>query len=155
MTIEMRPIGKVQNEFTSAVPDGWESALHRILVDPCWAPALKGLEGFSHIYVVFWLHGIAGDIAQHVHPENRQDLPAVGLFATRTPRRPNPIGLQVVELISRRRNVLTVRGLDALNGSPVIDLKPYLPRGDSIADARTPDWIQQLWAGPEGPPPAD
>jgi tRNA (Thr-GGU) A37 N-methylase len=102
MTIEMRPIGSVQNEFGSAVPDGWESALHRIVVDSRWAAALKGLEGFSHIYVIFWLHGIVGDISQHVHPENREDVPAVGLFATRTPRRPNPVGLQVVELISKR-----------------------------------------------------
>jgi tRNA-Thr(GGU) m(6)t(6)A37 methyltransferase TsaA len=153
MSFAVRRIGEVQNAFLEAVPDAWESAIHRIVIDSHWTKALKGLDGFSHLFVIFWLHGIAGNIAQHVHPENRQDLPAVGLFATRTPRRPNPIGLQVVELVSRRRNVLTVRGLDALNGSPVIDLKPYLPRGDSIADARTPGWIQKLWAGREGAPP--
>jgi len=149
MTIELQPIGVVHNQFGASVPDGWETALHRIIVESRWTPALKGLDGFSHIYVLFWLHGIEGDISQHVHPENREDLPAVGLFATRTPRRPNPIGLQVVELVSKRGNVLKVRGLDALDGSPVIDLKPYLPRGDSVVDARTPAWIRKLWADRE------
>ena len=69
----------------------------------------------------------------------------MGIFATRTPWRPNPIGLQVVELVAREGNVLTVRGLDALNGSPVLDVKPYLPRGDAVAGARTPEWVGRLF----------
>jgi tRNA-Thr(GGU) m(6)t(6)A37 methyltransferase TsaA len=145
MQIKLKPIGVVQNEFREAIPDGWETALHRIVLDPQWAAALEGIEEFSHVYILFWLHGIHGEIQLHVHPENRADLPEVGIFATRTPWRPNPIGLQVVELVSREGNVLTVRGLDALNGSPVLDVKPYLPRGDAVAGARTPEWLRRLF----------
>jgi tRNA-Thr(GGU) m(6)t(6)A37 methyltransferase TsaA len=145
MQIKLKPIGVVQNEFREGIPEGWETALHRIVLEPQWTPALEGIEEFSHIYVLFWLHGIHGEIQLHVHPENRADLPEVGILATRTPRRPNPIGLQVVELVSREENVLTVRGLDALNGSPVLDLKPYLPRGDAVAGARTPEWLRKLF----------
>jgi len=145
MQMRLKPIGVVQNEFVEAVPKGWETALHRLVLDAQWAPALEGIEGFSHLYVLFWLHGIHGEIKLHVHPEDRQDLPEVGIFATRTPRRPNPIGLEVVELVSREGSVLTVRGLDALNGSPVLDVKPYLPRGDAVPGARTPEWLRKLW----------
>lgn len=147
MRVELTPIGRIENPFVEAVPDGWEDVAQRIIVDEPWAAALGGVEGFSHLIVLFWLDRIEGALELEVHPENRQDVPAVGLFATRTPRRPNPIGLQVVELLSRQGNVLTIQGLDALDGSPVLDLKPYLPRGDSIPGARTPEWIETLWAG--------
>ena len=144
MQIKLKPIGVVHNEFLEAIPHGWETAVHQIVLDPQWTPALEGIEEFSHIHILFWLHGIQGKIGLHVHPENRQDLPEVGIFATRTPRRPNPIGLEVVELLAREENVLTVRGLDALNGTPVLDVKPYLPRGDAVAGARRPDWLRKL-----------
>jgi len=146
MRSKLEPIGVVENEFAEEVPQSWETALHRVVIAEKWAPALDGIEGFSHVYILFWLHGIRGQIQTHVHPENREDLPEVGIFATRTPWRPNRIGLQVVELVRREGNVLTVRGLDALNGSPVLDIKPYLPRGDAVAEARTPGWLKKLWA---------
>ncbi len=145
MRIELEPIGVVRNAFVETVPKGWETALADIVIDEQWVPGLEGVEEFSHLHVLFWLHGTQGDISQKVHPENRQDLPAVGLFATRTPRRPNPIGLQVVELVSREANVLTVRGLDALNASPVLDIKPYLPKGDCVTEATIPAWLKKLW----------
>jgi tRNA-Thr(GGU) m(6)t(6)A37 methyltransferase TsaA len=145
MTIQFTPIGVIENEFVECVPEGWEAMLSRIVLAEPWVPALEGLEAFSHLWVLSHLHGIQGEIELHVHPQSREDLPAVGLFATRTPRRPNPIGLTPVELVSVQGSVLTVRGLDALNGTPVLDLKPYLPRGDRIEGARTPWWIQKLW----------
>jgi tRNA-Thr(GGU) m(6)t(6)A37 methyltransferase TsaA len=83
-------------------------------------------------------------IPLHLHPQRCEDLPLVGLFATRSPARPNPIGVQVVDLVSREGTVLTVRHLDALNNSPVLDVKPYLPRGDSVPDAITPAWVSRL-----------
>jgi tRNA-Thr(GGU) m(6)t(6)A37 methyltransferase TsaA len=147
MRVELTPIGRIEGPFAQAVPDGWETLIQRIIVDKQWTPALEGLEGFSHLIVLFWLDRIEGALELKVHPENRQDLPAVGLFATRTPRRPNRIALQVVELLSRQDNVLTIRGLDALDNSPVLDLKPYLPRGDSIPGASTPQWVEALWVG--------
>ena len=147
MRIRLEPVGMVKNEFVETVPDGWESTLSQIAVAEKWAPALDGLEGFSHLIILFWLNRIPRRrISLHIHPEARQDLPLVGLFATHTPFRPNPIGLQVVELVSRKGNMLTVHGLDALNDSPVLDIKPYLPRGDAIAEARIPGWLQKLWS---------
>ena len=149
MRIKMEPIGTVRNDFLDAIPEGWERRLSRLEIAEKWAPALEGVEEFSHLIVLFHLDRNTGKpIALHVHPEGRQDLPSVGLFATRTPLRPNPIALQVVELVSRQESVLSVRGLDALNGSPVLDIKPYLPRGDCITQARIPDWLRTLWAEP-------
>jgi tRNA (Thr-GGU) A37 N-methylase len=80
-----------------------------------------------------------------VHPEGRPELPEVGVLATRSPRRPTPIAMTAVRLLERRGNVLVVRGLDALDATPVLDIKPYLVRGDSIAEATVPDWLQRLW----------
>ena len=74
----------------------------------------------------------------------REDLPLVGLFATRSPRRPNPIGVTTVRLLERRGNVLRVLGLDALDGTPVLDIKPYLPYGDCIQDTHVPEWVRSF-----------
>jgi len=153
--IRLQPIGSVDNQFLERIPEGWETALTQIVIDPQWLPALYGIEQFSHLIVLFWLDRIPEQgIELQVHPENRQDVPLVGLFATRTPYRPNRIGLQVVELVSRQASILSVRGLDALHGSPVVDIKPYLPRGDCVPAARTPAWLDKLWAerGAQGDP---
>jgi len=146
MNVTFEPIGVVKNEFEQKPQRSWENALSQIIIDEKWTPALQGLEEFSHVIVLFWLNRARREVSLHVHPQGYQDIPAVGLFATRTPVRPNPIGLRVVELVSREANVLSVRGLDAFNGSPVLDIKPYLPRGDSIARTRIPAWLKRLWA---------
>jgi tRNA (Thr-GGU) A37 N-methylase len=78
-------------------------------------------------------------------PDGRDDLPSVGLFATRTPRRPNPVGMACPRLIRRDGNRLVVRGIDAWDGTPVVDIKGYAPRDDIRADAQVPDWLARLW----------
>ena len=137
----VRPIGVVSNKFKRAVPSGWEHSVSEVRVDQRWEAALEGIEEFSHILVLFWLNRIEGERVMRVHPMGRLDAPLVGLFSTRTPRRPNPIGLTVVKLLERRANVLRVQGLDALDGSPVVDLKPYLTRNDKVQGATMPDWV--------------
>ena len=145
MTIELTPIGVIKNPFQDRIPKGWEAVEARIVIDDQWAAGLDGVEEFSHLIVLFWLDRIPRDsILLRLHPQGSDDLPLVGLFATRTPSRPNPIGVQVVELLSRSGNVLTVRHIDALNDTPVLDIKPYLPRGDSVRGAVTPEWVDQL-----------
>ncbi|MBU0496000.1 MAG: tRNA (N6-threonylcarbamoyladenosine(37)-N6)-methyltransferase TrmO, partial [Chloroflexi bacterium] len=126
----------------------WEDVTSQIVLDEAWAPALDGLDEFSHIIVLTWLHEQPPRTPDepHTHPQGRLDLPAVGLFATRTPRRPNPIGMTVVPLLARTGHVLTVQGLDMADGTPVLDLKPYLARGDRINQPRMADWTRQLWA---------
>ncbi len=142
-----RSIGWVRNAVTG-LDARWEDVTSQIVLDEVWTPALDGLDEFSHIIVLTWLHHQPrrGPEEPYTHPENRLDLPAVGLFATRTPRRPNPIGVTVVPLLARDGNVLTVQGLDAADGTPVLDIKPYLERGDRIEQPRSPEWIRKLWA---------
>ena len=146
MTIRLEPIGMLRNECGDRISKGWETKEAQIIINEKWLPALEGVEGFSHLIILFWLHRIPREgVKPKTHPQGRQDLPLVGIFATRTPYRHNPIGLQVVEFVSREANVLTIRGIDALDGSPILDIKPYLPRGDAIAETRLPAWLRKLW----------
>ncbi len=114
----------------------WLADTCEIRLEEKYAPKLNGIEEFSHIIVVYWMHK-AG--------KKPKDMPNdIGIFATRTPIRPNPIGLSVVELVSRKDNILVVKGLDAIDGTPVLDIKPYIPSKDSINDAKIPLWLEKL-----------
>lgn len=144
--LTLKPIGYVESEVQSGEQAIWEGLEARIVLDPQWEEGLQGLDEFSHIIVVFWLdRPNEAEVPLKVHPEAEQDLPLVGLFATRTPLRPNPIGLTTVELLSLEGTTLRVRGLDAFDGTPVLDIKPYLVRGDFKPDASVPGWLRQLW----------
>jgi tRNA-Thr(GGU) m(6)t(6)A37 methyltransferase TsaA len=145
--LTLHPIGRVvAGRSRTAQDDRWEEKVAEIEIDPAWAGALDGIEGFSHVWVV-WLLDRAGapPEALHVHPERREELPAVGLLATRSPRRPNPLALTAVRLVERQANRLRVQGLDAYEDTPILDLKPYLRRGDLIPEATTPEWLERLW----------
>jgi tRNA-Thr(GGU) m(6)t(6)A37 methyltransferase TsaA len=116
-------------------------------VAPGFGPALEGLEGFSHLWVLYWFH-------EHDNPQDRGTLkvhprrdpanPLTGVFATRAPVRPNLIGLKACRLLKVRGTTLEVADLDAKDGSPILDLKPYIPEGDSIPEALTPEWVKRL-----------
>ncbi len=144
-TMSLKAIGVVRNEVkevSSAQGDWWTGLDSEIVIDPGLTEALDGLEGFSHIIVLFWMHRLTGgEMPLKVHPRHKPELPLTGLFATRTPNRPSRIGLTVVRLVHRQGNILGVRSLDALDGSPVIDIKPYIPVADLADDARVPPWI--------------
>ena len=117
-----------------------------ITIDAAWSEALDGLEGFSHIWVLWWIDRFDDPPErQHVHPEGRSEMPLVGLLATRSPHRPYPIGLTAVRLLERRGRRLLVEGLDAFEGTFVLDIKPYLRRGDLVLEAGAPDWLERLW----------
>lgn len=138
-----RPIGRVRSGVSDRRCRGWRGVESEIALDPALAPSLDGIEGFSHIIVLYWMHESTGDVPVKVHPQGRAELPLAGVFATRSPRRPNPIGLTIVELLERKADLLKVKGLDAFDGTPVLDIKPYLPR-DVITGARYPDWVSKL-----------
>ncbi len=110
-----------------------------------FAEALDGLAEYSHVYVLFWLHEISDEkrLTKKVHPRGRADLPLVGIFSTRTNHRANPIGLTIVELLKVEGTTLTVRGLDAYNGTPVLDIKPY-DQWDQAESIRVPQWRKKL-----------
>jgi tRNA-Thr(GGU) m(6)t(6)A37 methyltransferase TsaA len=145
--IQLQPIGFVRNGIT---PDQrgtrWQDLVSEIVIDDAWRAMLDGIAEFSHIWVVFFMHHIPAPDLPRVHPMKRADLPPVGIFATRAPTRPNPIGIRAVELLDVRDNILRVRGLDALDATPVLDLKPYLARGDALENTRAPAWVTQAWS---------
>ena len=141
--MNLRAIGIVRNEVKQPVRRDWERVVSDIVVDSSLTEALDGLEDFSHIIVLYWMHQRAatGQLPTKVHPRGRQELPLVGLLATRSPDRPNPVGIATVRLLQRQGNILKVEGLDAIDGTPVIDIKPHIPGYDSAADAKVPPWI--------------
>lgn len=119
------------------------SELSKIKIFPEFCEGLHRLGDFSHVIILYWFHLRDNEKERsvlQVHPRRHPGSPQVGVFASRSPSRPNPIGLCVTELLEIEGCTLTVRGLDALEGSPVIDIKPYLPRADSVPDARAPEW---------------
>jgi tRNA-Thr(GGU) m(6)t(6)A37 methyltransferase TsaA len=125
--------------------DPWQETALDIL--PRWADALAGIEAYSHLYVIFWLDRVRRPRAARRHvPEGRAGLPEVGVFATRSPRRPNPLGVSAPRLLRREGSTLWVSGIDAWPGSPILDLKGYTPRDDLRAAATVPGWLETLWA---------
>jgi tRNA-Thr(GGU) m(6)t(6)A37 methyltransferase TsaA len=142
--IRLKPIGYVRRASKREdVKD--RSLVSKIVVQKGLTKALDGLEDFSHVFVVFYMHEIPKKETKilKAHPRGRTDLPFVGVFATRTAFRPNPIGLTLVELLERKENVLVVKGLDALDGTPILDVKPFNSR-DMVLDARVPEWHKKL-----------
>ena len=128
MDITMTAIGVVQTPFTatSDIPKGLDAkhdADGVIEIDPAFEAGLQDIEGFSHLYVLWAFHKAGGyDLVAHPPSDDRPH----GVFATRSPRRPSPIGLTVVQLLGRDGRRLRVRGVDMLDGTPVFDIKPYL-----------------------------
>lgn len=109
------------------------------------AEALTGIEEFSHLFVLFWLHEISEKDQRilKVHPRGRHDMPLLGIFATRTPYRPNPIGLTCVKILKIEGSNVTVEGLDAFEGTPVLDIKPF-DSWDTKKDFKVPKWWKKL-----------
>jgi len=143
-SLTLKLIGVVRNKVKQAPGAGyeWKKVVSEIVVDSSLTEALDGLEEFSHIIVLYWMHQHAagGQPPTKIHPRHDQELPLVGLFATRSPHRPNSIGKATVRLLQRQGNILRVKGLDAVDGTPVIDIKPYLPGYDSVTGAKVPKW---------------
>jgi tRNA-Thr(GGU) m(6)t(6)A37 methyltransferase TsaA len=142
--IALKPIGVVRTASVgNQVKD--KTRISRIVIRDELAEALEGIDGFSHLFVLFWLHEISDEKRKtlKIRPRGRRDLPLLGVFATRTMLRPNPIGLTLVELVKVEGNVLTVRGLDAFDGTPVLDVKPF-DSWDMAKDAKVPGWWTKL-----------
>ncbi|MDY7039287.1 MAG: tRNA (N6-threonylcarbamoyladenosine(37)-N6)-methyltransferase TrmO [Chloroflexota bacterium] len=146
MDFRFLSIGHVVSQVKFPERVRWEDLEAEVVIDPEWGGALDGIEEFSHIWVLFYMHHAAEERAfvAKVHPMGQKDLPLVGSLVTRTPHRPNPLALTAVRLLRREENVLVVRGLDAYDGTPVLDIKPYLPPGDLIPEAVAPDWVSTI-----------
>lgn len=140
----LKSIGTVSNQMKEIPPKpgyNWQALESRITVDEALGETLESLDNYSHIIVIYWLHkAFIRKYSTKVHPRGDLSLPLVGLFASRSPHRPNPVGVKMVQLIKRRSNTLWVRGLDAIDGTPVIDIKPFIPGYDSPDEATVPEW---------------
>lgn len=141
--IEFTPIGTINTPFETAAgmpiqPSVAEDATGLVELDPEYGPALADLDGFSHCILLYQFHESDGEYSTVVQPF--LDEAERGLFATRAPKRPNDIGLSVVEIESIDGATLTVRGIDVLDGTPLLDVKPFVPEFDVPEDTES-GWL--------------
>ncbi len=143
MEFVMKPIGVIHSPFEdkaqTPIQPNRSTARGQVEVFPEYMPGLQDLEGFSHIYLLYAFHRSEG-FSLLVHPFLDDELH--GLFATRHPCRPNPIGLSVVRLLACRDNMLEIEGVDVLDGTPLLDIKPYVDDFDVRTEVRT-GWYAQ------------
>lgn len=139
----MQPIGTIHSPFTSLKdmpiqPKGAEGTIGTIEIKEEYQEGLQDLDGFSHIYLLYTFHE-AARTALIVTPF--MDTTPRGVFSTRSPLRPNHIGLSIVELVGVEKNLLKVRGIDILDGTPLLDVKPYIKHFDAVQNSRS-GWMK-------------
>jgi tRNA-Thr(GGU) m(6)t(6)A37 methyltransferase TsaA len=164
--MQLRAVGVVRSEIKSPMLQAGESDLElqeqmgkirdyhqkiknivcELVIFPEWAELLDGIEGFSHILVLYWPHLIEPERRnlRRVHPMGRKDLPVQGIFATCSPARPNPVLVSAVQLLERNSSVLKVKDLEAVDGSPIVDIKPYVQSYYGVESPIVPDWMAQI-----------
>lgn len=150
MIFEMTPIGRVEGGRDAPEDDDWGGSRARIVLDPGRFDdeALMGLETFSHAEIVYVFDKVTENeiVTGARHPRGNQAWPRIGIFAQRGKNRPNRIGVTVCEVVAVNGRVLEVKGLDAIDGTPVLDIKPvmsgFAPRGA----IREPDWAREIMA---------
>ena len=135
--MELTPIGVIHSPYQDRgqAPRQGRLSNNEILLEifPNFSPALKGIDHYSHLIVLYWGELANREVLQSLTPHNIKQ--PVGVFSSRSPNRPNPIAICVASLIRQEGNQLVVRWVDALDGSPLLDIKPYSPALDSVEDA--------------------
>lgn len=141
----MEPIGYVRNEVTERKDVAWGEDTSTIVLEESHISGLKGLEDFSHVIILYYLDKAKYVKEKHLQrrPQNREDMPLVGIFSQRGKDRPNQIGMTSVEIVSVSDDRIVVKGLDAIDGTPVLDIKPYYPVYDK-KEASVPEWVERL-----------
>ncbi|HYB12769.1 MAG TPA: SAM-dependent methyltransferase [Myxococcota bacterium] len=149
-SVTLRPIGVVRSERVEAIDDQWDRVAATIALDPNrFGPeALLGLDAFSHIEVVYYFHDAAAQKEERGarRPRGRADWPLVGIFAQRGKNRPNRLGVTTCRLLAVEGLEVRVEGLDAIEGSPVLDIKPYMTGFAPRGALREPAWAKELMA---------
>lgn len=140
----LEPIGFVKTKAVGKEVRN-RNVISQLIFNEKLTESLEGIEQFSHLFVIFWLNEISETERKtlKVHPRGRKDMPLLGIFATRTPYRSNPIGLTRVKLLNKKDNVLTVQGLDAFDGTPILDIKPF-DSWDITENIKVPEWWKKL-----------
>jgi len=144
--IKIKPIGFVTTSVTERMDENWGKVTSRIVLKPEYKGALMGLKDFSHAIILTYLHQAKYIPSKHLQrrPRGMETMPRVGMFSQRVKDRPNPIGVTAVEILDINDDSLEVRGLDAIDKTPVIDIKPYYPHYDRIDAPKIPDWVNIL-----------
>jgi tRNA-Thr(GGU) m(6)t(6)A37 methyltransferase TsaA len=141
--IALTPIGVVKNKVKKPRFGSFKSEVSQVVLNKKFTDALNGIEDYSHVIIVFWMDKVKDKVITH-RPQGNPDVPIVGIFSCRCPQRPNPIAITTVKLLSRKQNTIKVKGLDVLNETPVIDIKPYWPVYDKVKTAKMPKWVSKL-----------
>lgn len=146
MEVALKFIGTVSSPVKEGVDSNWGDIISEITINHEFAGGLKGLEDFSQAIIVYYMHKSSFEPETDLlrRPQGREDMPLVGIFSQRAKHRPNPIGITSVEIVEVQENSLKVRGLDAIDGTPVLDIKPYYPIYDMKEGATTPEWVDIL-----------
>lgn len=147
--MNIEPIGTVKSPVEETVDEGWGQVISEIHLDEAFAPGLKNIDDWSHVVVIFYMHEVQFQPEKHLvrRPRNRDDMPEVGIFAQRSRYHPNSIGITAVRVREVKDNVLIVQGLDAIDGTPVLDIKPYAPIYDGVYEPLVPLWFIRLMQG--------
>jgi tRNA-Thr(GGU) m(6)t(6)A37 methyltransferase TsaA len=146
MKIQLTPIARVKNTRTTPGDDFWGSTISEIeLVQELPEEALEGIELFSHLEIIYYFDQVGGGKVVHARrPRGNPDYPKMGIFAQRNKDRPNGIGLTTVELLEHAGRVIKVRYLDAIDGTPVLDIKPVFREFMPKTAIRQPEWVGDL-----------
>jgi len=149
MRISLQAIGIVRNTVREGADDNWGRIESEIELRPDLAEGLSALGQFSHVVVVFYMSAARFEPRLHLvrRPRDRADMPLVGIFSQRAKHRPNPIGVTTVPVVKVTGQSLFVRGLDAIDGTPVLDIKPHAPAFDAPAGPKVPEWLDRLMLG--------
>ena len=144
--VRLRSIGHIETDATEdEIRKNRRNLVSRVIIDEDFSDGLVGLEGYSHLFVIYWMHKVPEieTKALKVHPRHSSHTPLVGVFATRGRTHPNKMGLSVTQLLGVEKNVLSVKGLDAVAGTPVLDIKPY-DHYDVFETIVVPGWWLKL-----------
>lgn len=146
MKIDLQPIAFVTNSRTEPVDDNWEATLSTIqLADHIPTEAFAGISEFSHIEVIYYFDKVKDeDVVFSGLPRGNSRYPLIGIFAQRKKDRPNKLGLTTVALIEHNERTIKVKSLDAIDGTPVLDIKPVFREFQPMADIKQPTWVADL-----------
>ena len=142
--MQLKTIGYIKSPIKQAKFGGWQDLITEIIADGNYSDGLEGIEEYSHLIVLYWLNKVDKVKLKSQTSGEKRTRRRWGIFACRCPWRPNPIGMTTVKVIERNGNILRVKGLDVLDGTPLRDIKPSTPPYDAVEEMRDPDWVNKL-----------
>jgi tRNA (adenine37-N6)-methyltransferase len=142
MDIILQPIGYIRNSRSEPIDDHWSGIESTIeLIDELPGECLDGIEEFSHLEIVYYFHRSENTVVGSEHPRENPAFPKVGIFAQRKKDRPNHLGITIVNMVKREGKTLLVKNLDALDGTPVLDIKPVFREFLAKGEVLQPEWV--------------